>query len=233
MAKITKDKFKTEKTVFDTFTINNLRKLESEGFFDIESLIPLFMGKEANVFIGKGIHGEIIIKIYRLENCDFNGMYNYIKQDPRFHKISRKKREIIFAWTKREYKNLLKCREGKVKVPTVYTIKHNIIVMEMIGEPALKIKDSIPKNPLAFYKELIIQIKKMLKIGIIHGDLSKFNILNYNEKPVLIDFSQGMPKNSLRAKEYFERDLKNINNFFRKLGLKEESLKTLQDFIKK
>ena len=103
----------------------------------------------------------------------------------------------------------------------------------MIGEPAMKIKDSIPNHPLVFYNDLIKQIKKMLDAGLIHGDLSKFNVLNDNEKAVLIDFSQGMPKNSLRAKEYFERDLKNVNVFFKKIGVKEEDLKTLQDFTKK
>jgi len=233
MGKITREKFKTEKTVFDNHTIKNIQKLESEGFFDFESLIPLFMGKESNVFIGNGKHGDVIVKIYRLENCDFNQMFQYMKEDPRYHKISRKRRDVIFAWAKREYKNLLRCREFKVKVPNVYTVKDNILVMEMIGNPASKLKDDVPENINKFYKDLVKEIKKMLKSGIVHGDLSKFNILNLKDKPVLIDMSQSMPRNSRRAREYFERDMTNVNNFFRKKGVEEKELKTFQDFVVK
>ncbi|MBW3019677.1 serine protein kinase RIO [Candidatus Woesearchaeota archaeon] len=232
MARITRDKFKVEKTVFDNFTINNLRKLEADGFLEIESLIPLFMGKEANVFIGEGKHGKVAVKIYRLENCDFNRMYDYIKYDPRFMKIKRRKRDVILTWVKREYRNLLKAREEKVRVPTIYCIKHNVLVMELVGSPAMKVKDHLPVNPQKFYKDLIIQIKRLLKAELVHGDLSKFNILNDNEKPVLIDFSQAIVKSSIRAKEYLERDIENINSFFKKLGLKEKELKTIEDFKK-
>ncbi|MBW2998684.1 serine protein kinase RIO [Candidatus Woesearchaeota archaeon] len=230
--RITREKFKVEKTVFDNFTIQNLRKLESEGFLEIETLIPLFMGKEANVFIAEGKNGKVAVKIYRLENCDFNRMFDYIKFDPRFMKIKRRKRDVILTWVKREYRNLLKAREHKVRVPTIYCIKHNILVMELIGEPSMKIKDDIPKNPSKFYKDLILQMKRLLKAELVHGDLSKFNVLNFNEKPVLIDFSQSIVKSSIRAVEYFERDIKNINMFFTKLGLKEKELKTIEDFKK-
>jgi len=230
MAKVTKDKFKVEKSVFDAFTIKTLQKLETEGFFDMETLSPLYIGKEANVFMGFGDHGEIIVKIYRLENCDFNKMYDYIKNDPRFTKLRKSKRDVILNWCKREHRNLLKAREGKVRVPTVYSVKNNVLVMELIGTPAMKIKDQIPKNPSKFYKDLINQIQRLLDAGLVHADLSKFNILNFDEKPVLIDFSQSTPRNALRSKEYFERDLVNVNSFFKKIGVKDKELKTLEDF---
>lgn len=230
MAKITRDKFKVEKSVFDAFTIKNLQKLETEGFFDIETLSPLYMGKESNVFIGFGDHGDVIIKIYRLENCDFNKMFDYIKNDPRFTKIRKSKRDVILNWCKREHRNLLKAREGKVRVPTIYSVKNNVLVMELIGNPAMKIKDQIPLNPSKFYKDLIEQIQRLLDAGLVHADLSKFNILNLDEKPVLIDFSQSTPRNSLRAREFFKRDLKNVNTFFQKIGLDEKELKTIEDF---
>jgi len=233
MAKISRDKYKVEKSVFDQFTVRTLRKLESDGFFDIETLVPLYMGKESNIFIGYGMHGDVVVKIYRLENCDFNKMYDYIKNDPRFMNIRKNKRDIILNWVKREHRNLLKARKAKVRVPTIFLVKNNVLVMEMIGNPSMKIKDQIPSNPSTFYKQLINEIKKLLNAGLVHADLSKFNILNYNEKPVLIDFSQSTPKDSLRAREYFERDLRNINTFFKKIGVKEKELKTIEDFKKK
>ena len=58
------------------------------------------------------------------------------------------------------------------------------------------------------------------KARLVHGDLSCFNILNYNENPVFIDFSQTTDIKSQNAKELLIRDIKNISVFFRKIGLK-------------
>lgn len=226
MGKMYRERFRIEKSVFDHFTVNNLKKLEIKGFFQLESLNPFFIGKEANIFVGEGQNGRVAVKIYRVENCDFNRMFDYIKLDPRYSSIKRKRRDIILMWVQREYKNLMKAREAGVRVPTPYAIVQNVIVMELIGEPAVKIKDQIPKEPKKFYDEVIANMKKLLKAGLVHADLSKFNILNYHEKPVFIDFSQATTTNSARSKEYLERDLYNVNTFFRKLGLKEKELKT-------
>jgi len=75
-------------------------------------------------------------------------------------------------------------------------------------------------------------MKKILKSGLVHADLSAFNILNLNDKPVIIDFSQSITKESPHAKEYLERDLKNVNQHFRKLKLKEEALYSVDDLLK-
>jgi len=53
----------------------------------------------------------------------------------------------------------------------------------------------------------------------VHGDLSEFNILNYRENPVLIDFSQATTVKSLNAVELMKRDMKNLQRFFNKHGL--------------
>jgi RIO kinase 1 len=230
MGKIRREEFKIEKSVFDLFTVGNLKKLESKGFFEFESLIPLFLGKEANIFVGEGEKGYVAVKIYRVENCDFNRMFDYIKLDPRYSSLKRKRRDIIMMWVQREYKNLLKAREGGARVPTPYAIANNVLVMELVGEPALKIKDDIPENPALFYLDVVAQMKKLFNAGLVHADLSQFNILNYGQRPVLIDFSQATTIGSFRAGEYLRRDLTNVNNFFRKLGVKEKELKTIAYF---
>ena len=69
----------------------------------------------------------------------------------------------------------------------------------------------------------------MLKGKLVHADLSPFNILNHEEKPVIIDFSQTTTLDAPPAAEYFERDLYNINTYFAKHGLDKE-LKTPADF---
>ena len=217
-----KEKFKTFEGVFDDFTYRNLFKMMSQGYFEgIRS--PLSIGKEANIFSAPRKDGTIaVIKIYRLETCDFNRMYDYIKYDPRFFHVKPHKRKVIFAWAQREYKNLLKAREAGVSVPTVYAAYYNILVMEMVGgmQPAPKLQHAVPEDIKAFAADVIKNMKKLHKAGLVHGDLSSFNILNNDGKPVFIDFSQCSPIESVRAKEFLLRDCTNMAKFFTKYGYK-------------
>ena len=230
--RITREKFKTYKAVFDQHAERLLFKLSNQGhFLHIES--PISIGKEANIFTAKRSDGTYCIaKIYRVENCDFRKMYDYLKLDPRYLHLKKNRRHIIFSWTKREYQNLLKARDAGVRVPTPYALKDNIIIMELIGnqqtgETAQKLKDVMPRNPIAFYQQLQEQIKKLYHAGIVHGDLSKFNILNYDESPVIIDMSQSTTRESTHAKELLQRDIRNVVSYFKKIGVKtsEEMLK--------
>jgi len=223
-----KEKFKTYQNVFDEFTYRTLFKIISQGHF--EGLIgPVSIGKESNVFVCKKEDQKVISKIYRLETCDFNRMYDYIKDDPRFQGLKKQRRKIIFAWCQREYRNLLRAREAQVRVPTPITFLNNVLVMEFIGdkEPAPKLKDVIPKNKKAFFNDIISNIKKLYKAGFVHADLSHFNILNYKEKPVFIDLSHATPTKNPNSRELLERDIRNICTFFKKLGLNinEEKIK--------
>jgi len=217
------ERFKTAKGVFDDFTDRNLFEMRSHDIFE-ELVSPLKVGKESNVFIAKRGEEKIIVKIYRLQNCDFNRMYEYIRKDTRYEYLKKHRREIIFAWTQREYKNLLKAEKAGVAVPKPLALKSNILVEEMIGdeEPALPLKDDHPKDPRDLFDKIIVEMRKMYKAGLIHGDLSSFNILNYHERPVLIDFSQSTLVKTPNSEELLERDVRNIVHFFKKLGVKVE-----------
>ena len=231
-----KEEFKTWGDVFDQFTQRTVYKLITQGHFEgLES--PISIGKESNVFSALKKDGtRLIVKIYRLETCDFNRMYDYIKEDPRYPKIKKAKRSIIFSWAQREYRNLLKAREANVSVPTPFTFSNNVLVLEFIGEDgyiAPKLKDGIPKNPKEFFEKIIGNMRKLYKAGLVHADLSAFNILNHNEKPVLIDFSQCTMLEGSRANEYLERDVRNICIFFRKIGLETDEAKTKKQIVGK
>jgi RIO kinase 1 len=233
MAKITREKFKTWGNVFDNFTRRNLFELASKGHFE-ELKSPISTGKEANVFSAEtGDGGQIVVKIYRLETCDFNRMYDYIKYDARYVNLKAKRREIIFSWAQREFRNLLKAREAGVRVPLPIVCKHNILLMEHIGkkEAAPKLKDAHPDDAEKFFSKVIDYMKKMWKAGLVHGDLSEFNILNENEKPVFIDISQGTVTQSINAEELLQRDIKNMCRFFKKIGVecdKEEVMEKIK-----
>jgi len=227
------ERFKTERGVFDSFTERNLFELQSRGYFD-ELTSPYKVGKESNVFLAKKGKGMVIVKIYRVQNCDFKRMFNYIKQDPRYDYLKNRRREIIFAWAQREYKNLIKAQQTKVNSPTPYVWKYNILVEEMIGEeePALPLKDCPAKNPQKFFLKVIEGVQKMYNQGLIHGDLSSFNILNFKEKPYFIDFSQATLVKTPNSLELLQRDIKNVVQYFRTQGVKAEAEEIYQSIVR-
>ena len=219
-----KEIWKTAENVFDSFTLRTLQKLSSEGHFDgLKSKIA--MGKEANVFTAEKGKDLVCIKIYRLETADFNKMYKYIAGDPRFRGIKHNRRKIIFEWTKREFRNLLKAREAGVNVPKPIAFENNVLVMEFIGDnfgvlnPAPILKNKPPIDIEKCFKSVKQDMKKMYKAELVHGDLSEYNILNYNEKFVLIDLSHGTPSFAPASREIFERDIKNVSNYFKRMGI--------------
>lgn len=217
MAKINDERFKAFGNVFDQSTLRGLFKLSSQGYFD-EMASPISIGKEANVFSAKKDDGFVAIKIYRTA-ASFQKMYEYMLPDPRFAGLKKTKMGTIFTWAKKEYRNLLRARAVQVGVPKPIAVHKNILVMEFIGdkEPAQQIHKDYPKNPKKFYETLINDISTLYHEGqLVHADLSEFNILNWNQKPVMIDISHGVTLKYPNVKKLLERDIKIICTFFNK-----------------
>jgi RIO kinase 1 len=234
MPRSSREEWKTYKNVFDQWALLNLEKLRSEGHFD-ELQSPIALGKEANIFTASKGEDTVIVKVYRLENCNFNQMYRYIAPDPRFAGLKKRRRLVIFSWVQREYRNLLKAREV-IRVPKPIAVKDNILVMEFIGrdnELAPMVKNAKPKNPQDFFDKTIKCIKALYDIGLVHADLSEFNILNFEEEPVFIDLSQATTTQHPQASEFMERDIHNIVKFFKKLGVKADEKEVLDGILKK
>ena len=231
MAKKFRERFKTVENVFDQFTMRNLFVLSSKDFFEEETLSPISIGKEANVFSAMRDNEKVVIKIYRLETADYKKMFDHIRTDPRYENLAKKRRGIIFAWAQREYRNLLTARKAMVKAPLPLTFMKNILVMSFVGDEqaAPKLKDAIPENPEEFLAQLMDNLEKFYKSGFVHGDLSKFNILNHNEIPVLIDFSQAAPLRAPNSEEMLKRDIHNICDFFNRLDVKADE----EEFFRK
>jgi RIO kinase 1 len=228
-----RDKFKVWGDVFDEFTLLTIEKLIDKNCFE-ELTSPISTGKEANVFSAKRGAALVAIKIYRLETCDFNRMYDYIRADPRYIGLKKKRRQVIFSWCQREYRNLMKAREAGVRAPYPIAFKNNVLVSEFIGDEkngaASKLKDEIPEDLKGFAEKVFEYIKMLYDAGFVHTDLSEFNILNWNERPVFIDFSQATTKDNYNFDDYLRRDVKNVSHFFRKHGLDinpEEELKKI------
>jgi RIO kinase 1 len=218
-----KEKWKIYKDVFDESTMKAISKLASDGYIELVQGV-IATGKEANVYLGKAPDGkEIALKIYRYETSSFNTMSKYIKGDNRFASIKMKKRDIVKIWAKKEFKNLeLACKAG-VRVPKPVIVRDNILIMEFIGEngnSAPTAKHLPPKEPKIWLQKVLNSIRALyIKERLIHGDLSEYNILNFDEEPVIIDMGQGVLTDHPAAEELLKKDIINILKWFKKLGV--------------
>jgi len=211
-------------SVFDERTVFNLNKLLVNGPLErVKGIISA--GKEANIYLGYDLNGkEVAIKIYKIDSNTSKWMRNYIIGDPRFKKIPRNVSKIIFLWASKEFKNLKRAHKVGLRVPTPLFIRNNILIMEYIGFesiPAPILKDiKRPKEPINLMNELLTFIKDLYqKAKLVHGDLSEFNILYHNQKPIVIDISQAVSIHHPKAEVFLVRDIKNVFKYFEKLGI--------------
>jgi len=212
-------------SVLDERTHEILRKLLVNGPLEhITGIISA--GKEAHVYLAYDQnHKEVAVKIYKIDVNTSKWMRNYIIGDPRFKKVPHNISKIIFLWASKEYKNLKRAHRAGLAVPKPILIKNNVLIMEYIGFgsiPAPKLKDI--KNPMEvdiLFDKILTFIKELYqKARLVHGDLSEFNILYHNQKPIIIDISQAVDIQHPKAEIYLVRDIKNIFNYFGKKGIK-------------
>ena len=211
--------------VFDSITLKTLYKLTNTG--NIHRLNgAISTGKEANVFKGADEDDEFVaVKIYRVTTSDFKKMQTYIQGDPRFRVRTTNKRQLINAWVNKEFRNLQRADEARVRVPKPFTSKNNVLVMEFIGDEegnaALPMRYSEISDPEELSNKIIKYMKLLYQdAGLVHGDLSSYNILIQNDDPVIIDISQGMTRDHPISEELLNRDIENIVKDFKKLNVK-------------
>lgn len=223
------EKLKVTENVFDEATLKALYTLSNKGI--IKALGgSISTGKEANVFLADGEENSLAIKIYRITTSTFNSMETYIMGDPRFRDVRHTKKDIVFAWTRKEYRNLLRAGEVGIKVPKPITTERNILVMEFLGKdekpyPLLKDVQLEETDAKKVYDILVNYIKKLyMEAGLVHGDLSEYNVLIEPElmEPIFIDMGQSVTLEHPRADQFLRRDIKNIAHHFRKYGIKSD-----------
>jgi RIO kinase 1 len=214
----------TVDSVFDERMYLQISKILKSGILSrIEGIISA--GKEANVYLAYGQNNkEYAVKIYKIDTNTSKWMRNYIIGDPRFKRIPHNVSKIIYLWASKEFKNLKRAYKVGLNVPEPLFIKNNILIMDYIGFasiPAPKLKDiKFPKDPINLLNEILYFIKNLYqKAALVHGDLSEFNILYHNQKPVIIDISQGVTTHHPKAEILLVRDIKNIFNYFETIGV--------------
>ena len=211
------DQMKVREDVFDDVTLLTLYRLVHKKWISVVGG-SISTGKEANIFYGEREGTPIAIKIYRIRTANFTTMSDYIRGDRRFANVKKNRKDLIFAWTKKEFSNLARAREAGVPVPEPFVFDRNILVMSFIGEgehPFPQLRNAAMTDPGSVYGEVTGYIRTLYtKAELVHADLSEFNIL-YGDQPYIIDMGQSVTRDHPRALAFLMRDIKNINRFFK------------------
>lgn len=215
----------TFEEVFDQATLMVIYELLKSGvLYEVHGIVNA--GKEARVYWGKNKEGkDLAVKIYLTASAEFRkGMLKYIEGDYRFKGVKRDTRSLIFTWAQKEYRNLEQASRAKVRVPRPAAVKNNVLVMEFIGKNgvnASSLKEQVPSDPEEVYEVLLTYLKRLYcKAELVHGDLSEYNIMMWDGKPVIFDMAQAVPTSHPMAEFFLRRDLANVNRFFKRLGVK-------------
>ncbi|MFW9923373.1 MAG: serine protein kinase RIO [Candidatus Thorarchaeota archaeon] len=212
---------KVAEAVLDLETRTTLFNLRKRKIIDKFTGI-ISAGKEANVYHAYTPENtEVAVKIYRTSTNIFKGLQIYILGDPRFVKIKRDQRSFVYAWAKKEFKNLSRAFQAGVSVPKpIFSIK-DIVVMEFIGKDELPyrlMKDETLIDPQATYKEVLVNLRKLYKkAGLVHADLSEYNMI-YTPKVYFIDISQAVLIDHPYSEIFLYRDINNITRYFYSQG---------------
>lgn len=222
---------KNFQNVFNQETVRALYKLADQGHFKVlHGFVK--QGKESNVCVAERKDGTTLaVKIYMVEAGGYRKMSKYLLNDQRFINVRNNRRSIIFAWCKKEFKNLKKAETAGVTAPRPIAFNKNVLLMDFIGEtfrPAPRLKDVRLENPENVFEDILEDVRRLwVREDLVHGDLSEYNIL-WKDGPYLIDFSQGILSSNPLAEELLERDIHNVCKHFNTVyGLGKDPGKTL------
>jgi RIO kinase 1 len=221
-----KEQTKVDTGIFDTKTMLYLSKFFNKRL--IENLkYPIARGKEADVYIADAGESDLVrgakfitLKFFRVETSSFFKMSDYIVGDTRFPNKRMSKLSTVRTWCRKELGNLKMAAEAGVYAPKPYMANGSILAMEFIGNSdgihAPQLKYATLDNPPALLDTIIEQIRMLYKRGLVHADLSEYNILVNKGKPYFIDMGQAVVLKHPNAPQFLARDVENVLNYFTK-----------------
>jgi len=211
-------------------TPKRIEPLIEDGLVD-EVLRPLMSGKEAAVYVVRCGAQVRCAKVYKEANKrSFRQAAEY--QEGRKVRNSRQARamakgskygrkEAEDAWQNAEVAALFRLASAGVRVPKPFDFQDGVLLMELVtdadGDAAPRLNDvHLEAEEAREYHAFVIrQIVLMLCAGLVHGDLSEFNVLMDKNGPVIIDLPQVVDAAANNhAKSMFERDINNMSQFY-------------------
>ncbi|TWU48871.1 RIO1 family protein [Rubripirellula tenax] len=207
-----------------------IQPLIEDGLVDTV-LGSLMSGKEAQVFLVRCGDETRCAKVYKdVAKRSFKNAVNY--QEGRKIRNSRRQRAIDnrskfgrdqqeVVWQRAEVDALLKLANAGVRVPKAYGLFDGVLLMELItngdGEVAPRLNDITmsPEQAVKDHATVMTYVLRMLCAGLVHGDLSEFNVLQDATGPVIIDFPQVVnASGNNNAKAMLQRDVRNMTEYY-------------------
>ncbi|MES2012931.1 MAG: PA4780 family RIO1-like protein kinase [Pseudomonadota bacterium] len=211
-------------------TPKRLEPLLEDGLID-DVVRQLMSGKEATVFVVRCGDDVRCAKVYKeANNRSFRQSVDYT--EGRKVKNSRQSRAMAkgskygrqaqeAAWQSAEVDALYRLANAGVRVPTPYNFYEGVLLMELVtdanGNAAPRLNDVVftAEEARKHHATLIKEVVRMLCAGIVHGDLSEFNILIGSDGPVIIDLPQAVDAaGNNHASAMLERDVANLSAYF-------------------
>lgn len=207
-----------------------IEPLVVDGLVD-SVLRQLMSGKEAMVYVVQCGDEIRCAKVYKEANKrGFHTAVDYtegrkVKNSRQARAMAKRSRygreEQEAAWQHAEVDALRRLAAAGVRVPVPYQFHEGVLLMELVadedGEPAPRLNDLAlsAEEAQRFHAELIRQVVRMLCAGIVHGDLSEYNVLVDAAGPVIIDLPQAVDAAANNnARRMLERDVDNLTTYF-------------------
>jgi RIO kinase 1 len=207
-----------------------LQALIEEGLIDTV-VRQLMSGKEATVYVVRCGDDTRCAKVYKeATQRSFRQAVDYTEN--RKVKNTRQARAMAkgtkfgrasqeAAWQSAEVDALYRLAAAGVRVPTPYNFHDGVLLMELVtdehGDAAPRLNDVAftHEQALQHHATLIVEVVRMLCAGVVHGDLSEFNILLGESGPVIIDLPQAVDAaGNNHASRMLLRDVGNLRDFF-------------------
>ena len=183
-------------------------------------------GKESVVFWAVDPNqSDLALKVYLVTTSNFKKRSEYLIGDPRFARVKKGTKNIVYLWAKKEFQNILQCYNCGIPVVTPIHVSKNILVMKFVGsdgKPEKTLLESdVDEND--YYQCIQIITDLFKKAELVHADFSEFNVFKTNNGLKLFDLGSAIDLNHPKMMDFLKRDINNISNFFVKRGLTVEN----------
>lgn len=207
-----------------------LQPLVDDGLVD-DILYQLMSGKEAQVYVVRCGDQLRCAKVFKeAQKRSFKQAVEYqegrkVRNTRRARAMSRKtkygQKEQEDAWLNAEVDALYRLASAGVRVPEPFGFVDGVLLMELVadedGKAAPRLDDVTltPEQAIDYHHRVIADVVRMLCAGLVHGDLSEFNVLVDAEGPVIIDLPQAVDAaGNNNAERMFQRDVDNMRRYF-------------------